>query len=330
MAPKSITNEIKLLCFVGFYITANFIAPLMPLLLYGAILRDNTSCQVILALSILDFVIPLYPGPRGKSQPFIRFSSCKDGLVSYFHAEIISECDFDPQKNYSVCYFPHSLFAIVYPLILEFLETKHGISLLFSVADIIFKIPIVRRFMTAWGATCVSESALKTNLKLPSPHNVMMVQPDGIAGMFYGLRHEQIVLAKRKGFVRVALQTGSYLVPCYTFGANDFFHRKFGGDSVAAKVSSKIRMSCVFWTDRFGIPFGIVPNKTKLVVVLGPAIGSGVPVDKPTQAQIDVVHAEFVIGMKKLYDRHKHRMGKKWVEKHEKLYLESEQPVAIK
>ena len=35
-----------------------------------------------------------------------------------------------------------------------------------------------------------------------------------------------------------------------------------------ANLSSKLQMSLVFWTDRFGIPFGLVPHRTKMIVVV--------------------------------------------------------------
>jgi 2-acylglycerol O-acyltransferase 2 len=248
-----------------------------------------------------------------------------DGIFSYFRAEVIVEGEYDKDKNYCICYFPHSLFAIGFPLIADYLDRKHGMLLLFTVADVIFQVPIIRRIMTWWGSTSVAEKRLKKNLTLPFPYNAIMLQPDGIAGMFYGLKHEQIVLGKRRGFCRLALQTGTALVPCYTFGANDVWNRQFDHTSLMARISSKIRVSLVLWTDRFGIPFGVVPVPTKLVVALGPAIYVK-QVENPTRQQIDELHAKFVTDIKSLYDRHKQKMGKEWVQQHEKLYLESENP----
>lgn len=95
--------------------------------------------------------------------------------------------------------------------------------------------------MTWWGATHLSEAPLKKTPKHAYPHNMTMLQPDGIAGMLYGLDQEQIILKKRRGFCRVALQTGASLIPCYCFGANQVYNRKFGPTSFAARFSRKLK-----------------------------------------------------------------------------------------
>ena len=35
--------------------------------------------------------------------------------------------------------------------------------------------------------------------------------------------HNILTLNKRKGFIRLAITTGAYLVPCYGFGENDIY-----------------------------------------------------------------------------------------------------------
>ena len=55
--------------------------------------------------------------------------------------------------------------------------------------------------MSWWGFTRVSANAMRRNLRLPYPHNALTLQPGGVAEMFYGIEHEQIVLA-RVGVVR--------------------------------------------------------------------------------------------------------------------------------
>merc|ERR1712146_627210 len=109
--------------------------------------------------------------------------------------------------------------------------------------------------------------------------------PGGIAEMFYGIDEEQIILRKRKGFCKLALQTGACLVPCYCMGANQVYTRYFGPRSLLARLSSIIRMSLLIWTDRFGIPFGIVPCKVRMLVLVGEPIEVE-QVAQPSQEQV--------------------------------------------
>lgn len=318
----------KVLFFFAYYIGANFVLLLLPLVAYGAY-RGSIPCLIAVVIAFIDMVIPLQSGPRGQWLEFCLWTDIRAGLESMFNARVIVEGKYERNKNYCVAYFPHSLFAIGINLIANSLYSMYGSIMLFTAADIIFVLPILRRFMTWWGCTGVSEKILKTNMKLPFPNNIIMLQPDGIAGMFYGLESEQIVLNKRRGFCRVALQTGTSLVPCYCFGGNQLYNRRFGTSSLAARLSSKIKISLVFWTDRFGIPFGIFPNRTKLLVVLGEPIDVK-QIENPTKEDIDALHSKFVVAIKELFDRHKDKMGKEWCIKHPKLYLENEQPDSFK
>lgn len=201
---------------------------------------------------------------------------------------------------------------------------KLGIAgLLFAGADVIFRIPLLRRWMTWWGCTRASADAMKNTLQTPFPYNILLLPVDGIAGMFYGNRAEQIVIERRRGFCRIALETGASLVPCYAFGANELYNRKFGPDSLAAKISRGYHVSIVYWTGRFGMPFGFIPRNQKLVV----ALGTPIDVEKkehPTNEEIDALHKEFTEALRGLFDRHKHRMGLEWVKRRGRLYFETE------
>lgn len=223
-----------------------------------------------------------------------------------------------------LCYYPHALFPCAYWLIYDFMKKKYQIRFMYTGANIIFWVPILRRIMVFWGCVSVSAEAMKEHLQSPYPYNCLMLQPDGIRGMFYGIEHEQIVLERRRGFCRIALQTGASLVPCYVFGANQFYWRRFGPDSFAARLSKKLRVSIVYWSGYWGVPFGCVPVPTKLVV----AIGAPILVTKtaePTKEQIDELHSAFVKAIKDLYDCYKHKMGVEWAQSHDRLYLETDQ-----
>jgi hypothetical protein len=68
----------------------------------------------------------------------------------------------------------------------------------------------------------------KTFMKTLLSGRSVGVIPGGIAEMFEYLGPssdtEVLKLCNRKGFVNLALKTGSQIVPCYTFGCWDTFH----------------------------------------------------------------------------------------------------------
>merc|ERR1711920_1129064 len=111
------------------------------------------------------------------------------------------------------------------------------------------------------------------------------------------------------------------LDPCLRDGRQSGVHAVFSHKSVFAKVSSVIQTSLVFWTDRFGIPYGLIPNKVKMVCCIGAPILVEQK-DNPSSADIEALHEKYVTALRDLFDRHKHRMGKEWENK--QLYLENQ------
>jgi len=153
------------------------------------------------------------------------------------------------------------------------------------------------------------------------PIQCHMIIPGGIAEMFYGVSREQIILRKRKGFVKYAMMNGCHLVPAYGFGTNQQFHTLVEAGGMLAKLSSILRISITPWVDRFWIPFGFVPSRHKVLV----AVGKPIPVEKvekPTDAEVDALHTKYCDSLRALFNEHKASVG--WQDK--QLYFEDEKP----
>ena len=323
--PRSFASDLKLIAFCVFYLLANFVVFYVPAISYFA-WHGSLVCRALVVLFIADYCVPLRLGRRGIWIEWSKWTNFSKGLRSYFDAELIVEGTWKRDKNHLLMYHPHSLFGIAYTLVTRYFYDVYGTVFLFTGADIIAYLPLLRRIMCWWGFTSVSAPAMKANLRQAYPYNALMLQVGGIAEMFYGIDCEQIILRRRLGFCKLALQTGCCLVPCYVFGANEVYTRLAGPSSMLARISSVMRTSLVVWYGRWGIPFGVVPHPVKMVIAVGEPIE--VPlVEKPTSAQIEAVHAQYVTAIQSLFDRHKHRMGAEWVAKRgAKLYLEDERP----
>ena len=126
--------------------------------------------------------------------------------------------------------------ALTLTLTLTLALAVQGFHTICTGASVIQYIPFLRRFMNLCGSADVSKASL-TKLLRPSnhPYSVAHLVVGGIAEMFYGSQGvEQIVLAKRKGFVKLAMQTGAAIIPAYTFGTNQMFYRPCGPKSLLA------------------------------------------------------------------------------------------------
>jgi len=321
MGTDSFKQEAKTLFIATFYMLLNGIPFIFVSLIFFTWYYAVSMSTILLCIIpfIADFLIPMRSGDINMT--FCRIADDTPGKETYFPLAVRSE--FEPKKdtNYLLGYHPHALYGVAMSPISKELWTKFGITAMFTAADIVLYIPFLRRFMNCWGCTSASAKAMKQNLQRPYPQNVLMHTPGGIAEMFYGIDEEQIVLEKRKGFCKLALQTGAHLVPSYVHGANQVFTRSWGPNSFMFKLSSKLRISIVFFRGLFDIPFLPCPKRRRLIVCIGKPIEVE-KVEHPTNEQVVALHARYVTELRALFDRYKPEMGEEY--KNKKLYLETD------
>lgn len=121
----------------------------------------------------------------------------------------------------------------------------------------------------------------------------------------------RIILNKRKGFVKLALQTGTPLVPVFSFGETEIV------DQVNNNPGTKLRAFQDFvkkWTGIVPIfyfgrglsakSFGFLPHGRPITSVVGAPIAVN-KIENPTKEQIDELHATFSQAITKLFEDHK-------------------------
>ena len=180
-------QELKLLCAAGFYLGSNFIIVFVPVVVYLAY-SGSLLARCLVLLTIFDYCWPLRQ--PGLWLEWCKFTNDSAGKRSYFGGcECIFEGkSFSKERNYLLVYHPHALFGICYNIITEALYEDRGIIGLFTGANVLEKLPLLRRVLVWWGYTSVSANAMRQNMQRPYPHNVLTLMPGGIAEMFYGTR----------------------------------------------------------------------------------------------------------------------------------------------
>ncbi|CAN0484352.1 unnamed protein product, partial [Ectocarpus sp. 12 AP-2014] len=82
-------------------------------------------------------------------------------------------------------------------------------------ADVIRRIPIMKHVFGVFGLVGASSRSLKSALRRTS----VVLYVGGIAELFLSNpAEERLYVGKRKGFIKLAMQTGSEVIPCYYFG----------------------------------------------------------------------------------------------------------------
>jgi len=119
----------------------------------------------------------------------------------------------------------------------------------------------------------------------------------------------KLLLQKRRGFVRLALEHGVPLVPVLGFGENDIFDTYVAGGTTtgstttlhwARRLQDRFLALCSFsaplWTN-------LAPNRVPLNVVVGSPIRFG------SSTSVDDCHALYISALQDLYEEHKDSYG---------------------
>ncbi len=126
----------------------------------------------------------------------------------------------------------------------------------------------------------------------------------------------RVVLRRRKGFVRLALQTGASLVPVFSFGENEVYngmvipHHWF-----LRRIQNKFKdmlsfaLPIIWGRGIFNYNVGLMPHRRAIFTVVGQPI-EVTRVDEPSSEQIDELHALYIDALARLFDDHKHKYVK--------------------
>lgn len=121
----------------------------------------------------------------------------------------------------------------------------------------------------------------------------------------------RLVINKRKGFVKIAIQTGASLVPVFSFGEIDIFDQPDNSPGTKTRAYQEFvkKWTGVAPVNFFGRgfsekSFGLIPHRRPITTVVG------APIDvkknpNPTPEEINEYHGKFIEAMNKLFEDHK-------------------------
>ncbi|KAI0461830.1 hypothetical protein LJB42_004905 [Komagataella kurtzmanii] len=188
-----------------------------------------------------------------------------------------------------------------------------------------FKLPLLRDYLMALGISSVSKRNVTALIK--RNQSVCIVIGGASESLLSKPHTIDIVLKKRKGFVKVALELGdTELVPVFGFGENTAYN--VFDPSVSGKSCSVLnyvrKQMCGFqlWLKQhfgftfpffhargvFNHDFGLLPYRKPINLVIGRPIP--VPyIHSPTQEQIDHYHSLYVEELKRVFEQNKERFN---------------------
>ncbi|KAF8065725.1 DGAT2B [Scenedesmus sp. PABB004] len=260
-------------------------------------------------------------------------------MGDYLSARLIKTAELDPRGRYVFAAYPHGVSAISGWV--SFATEAAGFSRLFpglrpwcmTLASN-FKCPLIREYCLLYGLRSCEAAACRA--MLAAPGSAIVIFPGGAAealvteqGRFNVVRRggggwgsrSAAVLKRRKGFARVALQTGASLVPVFAFGETDLFETYV--PPPGSLLSRLQRLSHRYWGTSqplfrgAGIfaDSGLLPLRRPLTTVVGAPIPVPARLDPAVVGQaafdaaVDDLHAAYVAALTGLFDAWKEQLA---------------------
>jgi len=268
------------------------------------------------------FIYDRHSSARGSHpQQWFREAFVWKYFADYFPIKLVKTSELPADQNYIIGCHPHGILGIstFSTLCTEgtgWSKIFPGIAPSLCTLSSQFLFPFRRELVLACGAISSSAESIEYVLKneekgkavgiiLGGAEEALDCHPDN-----YDLK-----LSSRKGFVKIALKTGAYLVPMYNFGENTTYHQVENQRGTKLRnFQSKFKEYCGFSPPLFmgrGIfnySFGLLPYRTPIHTV----VGKPIPVKRnpnPTKEEIDRLHAEYCAQLTNLFDENKTQYG---------------------
>ncbi|XP_033362247.1 2-acylglycerol O-acyltransferase 1-like [Bombus vosnesenskii] len=271
---------------------------------------------------------------RRKFLQWIRSCAWNRYFCNYFPIKLVKTTDLDPNKLYLFCSFPHGILPTgVYGAfgtdIVGCRELFPGLEFRIVILDLFYKSPFCREYFRSCGGLASTPECMNQQLSTrPSPPytgRATVLIPGGAAEVFECKPGTyRILIKRRKGFVKLALQNGNPLVPVCSFGETDTFDQLSWPDGSFVKrlqefIRKKIGIPPVLLVGRgfFQYTFGLIPRRKPITVVVGSPMELP-KIEEPTREQVEEYHEKFVKHLEKFFENEKY----KYIENADSVHLE--------
>ncbi|KAH8591401.1 diacylglycerol acyltransferase-domain-containing protein [Bisporella sp. PMI_857] len=258
-------------------------------------------------------------GTLSHRSEFLRSLPVWSLFASYFPARLHRTAELPATRKYIFGYHPHGIishgaFAAFGTEALGFSQLFPGIKNTLLTLDSNFRIPLYRDYALAMGLASVSKESCENLLSKGGPNKEGMGRAITIVvgGAAESLDAQpntlRLILAKRKGFVKMAIRTGADLVPVLAFGENDIYDQ-FAVDrhplihKFQLLVKKLLGFTIPLFHARgvFNYDVGLMPYRRPINIVVGPPV-KVVQSEKPSQEEVDRVHKEYVRELERLWE----------------------------
>ncbi|KAL4866220.1 diacylglycerol acyltransferase-domain-containing protein [Aspergillus spectabilis] len=291
------------------------IYPLLPALLLSIYAIYNPL--YILLAALLSLILPRTFTHRSRvlrSLPMWRL------FASYFPIHLYRSTPLPLAGKYIFGYHPHGIlshgaFTAFATEALGFSELFPGIENSLLTLDSSFRIPIYRDYLLLLGMNSVSRKSCE-NLLTTSGHDTkeygraITIVIGGAKESLEAIPNNmRLVLRNRKGFVKLAIQTGASLVPVVAFGENDLYTMETDLDpkTLSGRVQLFLKQKLGFTVPLFyakgphWFDFGIMPYARPVNVVVGRPIETRIVEGIVDGAYLNEIHGRYIEEVERIW-----------------------------
>ena len=263
---------------------------------------SNMSCCMVSAYMLWMLFLDSSATSGARNLRSLRTARWWHYYADFFPITLVKTHELDPSQRYVFGYHPHGIISVgaISAFGTEGARTldvsgrwdsghrastkQRGFSTLFRglrpnlvTLPINFRLPCLRELFLSLGAVNSSVRTFRSVLSRGAGTVLVVVVGGAEESMHVVEGGMQLVLERRKGFVREAISAGACLVPVLAYGENDLYriHGELAPDSPFAKLTGFVRKYLGFAIPRFSgrtMLFksgGLMPLRTPVTVVVG-------------------------------------------------------------
>uniref|UniRef100_H3AL65 Monoacylglycerol O-acyltransferase 2 n=1 Tax=Latimeria chalumnae TaxID=7897 RepID=H3AL65_LATCH len=234
----------------------------------------------------------------------------------FFSIWLIKTADLDPRQNYVLGFHPHGVlvagaFTNFCTETTGFQNMYPGMTPYLLMLPLWFRVPFFRDYIMTVGLVPSDKESASYLLRKEGGNMVVIAVGGAPEALDARPGAYTVLLKNKKGFVKLAMQHGTALVPVFSFGENEVFDqvnnpRGSWLRTIQERLQKIMGISLPLFHARgvFQYSFGLLPYRKPIFTVVGKPIKVE-KIDNPTQEEIDKLHNEYIEELSKLFEEHK-------------------------
>lgn len=262
------------------------------------------------------------PEAGGRRSEWVRNWALWRHFQEYFPIQLVKTHPLPPGRNYIIGSHPHGILCI--GAFCNFVTESTGFSQKFPgirphLATLAgnFRLPVLREYMMSGGLCPVNQTAIGYTLSQKGRGNAVVIVIGGAAESLScqpGVTN--LILSRRRGFVRLALEYGADLVPSFSFGETDLYQQvNFSEGTFLRSLQCKFQKifgfaPCFFYGRGLtsADSKGFIPYSRPITTVIGEPVT--VPqIKDPSPETVDLYHNMYKRSLIRLFHEHKTKYG---------------------